>query len=42
MSDYSAVQFIAACMGYSETVLWIDEHRREYTEGVFRGFVAAE
>ena len=42
MLDYPAVQTIAASMGYFETVRWLEEHRREYTEGVFRGFVVAK
>ena len=42
MLDYEAVRTITASMGYPETMLWIDEHRREYTEGIFRGFVAAK
>ena len=29
-------------MGYHETALWIREHRHEYSEGLFRGFVAGE
>jgi hypothetical protein len=29
-------------MGYPEAALWVDEHRHEYSEGLFRGFVAEE
>ena len=42
MLDYQAVQDFATGMGYPETALWVREHRREYSEGIFRGFVAAE
>lgn len=40
MLDCAKVQVMAAHMDYPETVLWIQEHRREYSEGIFRGFVA--
>ena len=39
MGDYRTVQTVAERLGYPETVLWIENHRYEYTEGVFRGFV---
>jgi len=42
MLDYQAVQDFATRMGYPETALWVREHRREYSEGIFRGFVTAE
>jgi transposase-like protein len=42
MLNYRAVQDIATRMGYPETTLWVREHRHEYSEGIFRGFVAAE
>jgi hypothetical protein len=42
MQDHQAVKVIAARMGYPEAALWVDEHRHEYSEGLFRGFVAAE
>ena len=42
MQDHQAVEVIAARMGYSETAQWIQEHPQEYSEGLFRGFVAAE
>jgi hypothetical protein len=42
MLDYDAVCSIATRMGYSEAALWVAEHHHEYSEGVFRGFVAAE
>jgi hypothetical protein len=42
MLDYQAVRSIATRIGYPEVALWVDEHRHEYSEGVFRGFVATE
>ena len=42
MLDYRAVQAIATRMGYPETALWVGKHQHEYSEGMFRGFVAAE
>ncbi len=42
MLDYRAVQDIATRIGYPETALWVREHRHEYSEGIFRGFVTAE
>jgi hypothetical protein len=42
MLDYQAVRSIATRLGYPEAALWVAEHRHEYSEGVFRGFVAAE
>ena len=42
MLDYRAVQDIATRMGYPETAQWVHEHQYEYSEGLFRGFVAAE
>jgi len=36
------VKAIATRLGYPEVVAWIEEHPREYQEGIFRGFVAAE
>ncbi len=40
MLDHQAVRLVASRRGYQETALWVDEHRDEYAEGVFRGFVA--
>ena len=40
MLDYQVVQDIAIRMGYPETTLWVREHRHEYSEGIFRGFVS--
>ena len=42
MQDHQAVEVIAARMGYPETAQWVHEHRHEYSEGLFRGFVAEE
>ena len=42
MQDHQAVQDIATRMGYPETAQWVHEHQHEYSEGLFRGFVAAE
>ena len=42
MSDISQVQYLAARLGYPETASWLKEHHQEYSEGLFRGFVAAE
>ena len=39
MMDPQVVQAVATRLGYPETVEWIEDHPREYTEGVFRGFV---
>ena len=40
MLDCAKVQAMAALMYYPETALWIQEHQREYSEGIFRGLVA--
>ena len=29
-------------MGYPQTALWVREHRYEYCEGIFRGFLSTE
>jgi hypothetical protein len=42
MQDHQAVEVVAIRMGYPETALWVYEHQHEYSEGIFRGFVAAE
>ena len=42
MLDYQTVRAVATRMGYSEAALWVCEHQQEYSEGIFRGFVAAE
>jgi hypothetical protein len=40
MGDYALIQATASRLGYTETVLWLEWHRREYSEDLFRGFVA--
>ena len=42
MQDHQAVEVIATRMGYPETAQWVREHKHEYSEGIFRGFVATE
>jgi hypothetical protein len=42
MLDYRAVQDIAARIGCPEAAAWIEDHQHEYSEGLFRGFVAPE
>lgn len=42
MTDYRMVQAAASGMGYPEVMVWLNEHHPEYTEGIFRGFVAAK
>jgi hypothetical protein len=42
MQDHQRVEAIAARLGYRETAQWIHEHPHEYSEGLFRGFVATE
>lgn len=40
--DHQAVRTIVTRMGYLGAALWVAEHRHEYSEGLFCGFVAAE
>ena len=42
MLDHQAVRDIATRIGCPEAAQWIDEHADEYSEGLFRGFIAAE
>ena len=42
MQNHQAVEVIAARLGYPETAQWVHEHPHEYSEGLFRGFVATE
>ncbi len=42
MLDHQAVRSIATRLGYHEAAQWVAEHRHEYSDGVFHGFVAAE
>ncbi|MFC4767178.1 DUF5049 domain-containing protein [Effusibacillus consociatus] len=38
MLDYGAVMYYAAKWGYTETVLWMQDHKRDYIQGIFEGF----
>ena len=40
MLDRPAVVDLAREMRFEETAEWIESHRREYAEGIFRGFEA--
>jgi hypothetical protein len=40
MLDRNRVIEIARAFGCDEAADWIEEHRSEYAEGIFRGFVA--
>ena len=42
MADQQAVQAIATRLGYPETVEWIEDHPRDYADGIFRGFVFSQ
>jgi hypothetical protein len=42
MLDYQAVQDLAIRIGYPEAARWVVEHGHEYSEGLFRGFVATK
>ena len=42
MLDYPAVQDFAIRIGDPETALWVREHWREYSDGIFCGFVSSE
>jgi Domain of unknown function (DUF5049) len=35
MMDYLTVQITVSRMGYSETVQWLKEHKREYIEDIY-------
>jgi hypothetical protein len=39
MLDRNMVARLAMDMKFYETALWIDEHKKEYAEGIFKGFV---
>jgi hypothetical protein len=41
MQDYFVVKALAIRLGYPEAAHWIEEHPRDYAEGVFRGFVTS-
>ena len=38
MLDRPMVAYLAGEFGYQETADWVESHRREYAEGIFRGF----
>jgi len=40
MLDRPGVQKIAHDMGYHDTVLWIEENKKDYARGIFEGFEA--
>ena len=42
MFDRPRVIEIAELWGYDETAAWLREHRKQYCEGIFAGFVADE
>jgi len=42
MLDRPVVIELARRMGFDETARWIEDHRKEYAEGIFRGFEAQE
>jgi hypothetical protein len=42
MLDYLGGALYCDLHGFPEAGLWVDEHRHEYFEGLFRGFVTAE
>jgi len=42
MLDRNRVIEIARAFGADEAADWIEAHRSEYAEGIFRGFVAEE
>jgi len=40
MLDRPVVIELARRMGFGDTARWIETHRKEYAEGIFRGFEA--
>ena len=42
MFDRPRVIELAFEMGYEETGFWVQENRKQYAEGIFRGFASAE
>ena len=42
MLDRPVVARLASELGYEEAARWIESHHREYAQGIFRGFEAAE
>jgi len=42
MLDRPVVARLAVEMGFENAAQWVEEHRKEYAEGIFRGFKAEE
>jgi len=42
MLDRPVVARLADKMGFDEAAEWVEAHRKEYAEGIFRGFEAEE
>jgi hypothetical protein len=42
MLDRPVVARLAEEMGFEDAARWIEAHRKEYAEGIFRGFEAEE
>ena len=42
MLDRPVVARLAEEMGFEGAARWVEAHRKEYAEGIFRGFEAAE
>jgi hypothetical protein len=42
MTSFGRVEALASRRCYLEAAQWVDEHWHQYSEGLFRGFVAAE
>jgi len=38
MLDRPVVAQLAAEMGFAEAARWVEAHRKEYADGIFRGF----
>jgi len=42
MLDRPVVARLAEEMGFEDAAEWVETHRKEYAEGIFRGFEAQE
>ena len=42
MLDRPVVARLAVEMGFENAAQWVEAHRKEYAEGIFRGFEAEE
>ena len=42
MLDRPVVARLAEEMGFEDAAEWVEAHRKEYAEGIFRGFEAEE